>query len=93
MTHIEAVTVSTFDFAIRHNMLYGGKEQFLISDGRYYRLQVENAQTFSDWEPLAEKGPLELLRKNYPYIVIPTQEQLTIQGQVREKKHGRKQKV
>lgn len=99
MNHIDAATSSTFNFAIRPNMLFGGDEQFLIGseeNSRYYRLVIINAGCFDDWEPLGAKEPLEALRKNYPYINIPAEPAPIngqVQGQQGQKLHGRKKKV
>jgi hypothetical protein len=94
MTHTDAAAASVLSFAIRPSMLFGADEQFLIgseASSRYYRLQVMNASCFNDWEPLAETAPLETLRKNYPYVNIPTLAE-AVQGQ-KGKTHGRKMKT
>jgi hypothetical protein len=92
MTHEEAAAASPVNFAVRPNMLFGDDEQFLIgtdSASRYYRLVVQNASCFTDWEPLSVREPLERLRQNYPYVKIPEPE--PVQGQVQgQKRHGRK---
>lgn len=90
MTQTDAAAASVLNFAIRPNMLFGADEQFLIgseASSRYYRLTMLNASCFSDWEPLTETAPLEMLRKNYPYVNIP--EPVQVQGQ-KAKTHGRK---
>jgi hypothetical protein len=97
MTHTDAVAASSLNFAIRPSMLFGADEQFLIgseASSRYYRLQVTNASCFNDWEPLETREPLETLRKNYPYVVIPEPVE-PVQGQrvQGQKVHGRKAKT
>lgn len=98
MIYTEAAELSDFGFAYRNNMLFGGGEQFLLSSDRYYRLEVVNAQCFTDWEAIEDPTQLLIAKRNYPYIVIPevkppvlaAAQGQKVQGQ---KTHGRKKKT
>jgi hypothetical protein len=69
MTHIDAVAASPLAFASRNGMFFGGGEQFRFSEIRFYRLLINNAQTFKDWEPVTDPAQLDTVRKYYPYIL------------------------